>query len=96
MNSQIPRTATFAWSPAAGSSSILRANDPFNLPLLATGTVSGALDASFSNEATLEIWSPFAKDPRPTEVSGLDGVFAAENGAGIERKILASLKTESR
>jgi protein transport protein SEC31 len=42
----IPRTSTFSWSPSLP-------------PLLATGTVSGALDASFSNEAELEIWAPF-------------------------------------
>ncbi len=40
----IHRTSTFAWSPFPG------------LPLLATGTVSGALDASFSNDSQLEVW----------------------------------------
>jgi protein transport protein SEC31 len=45
----IPRTATFAWSKGTGSA-----------PLLATGTVSGALDESFSNSASLEIWDAFA------------------------------------
>jgi protein transport protein SEC31 len=43
---EIHRTSTFAWSPAA------------SLPLLATGTVAGALDESFSNESQLEIWAP--------------------------------------
>lgn len=43
---EVHRTATFAWSPLA------------SLPLLATGTVSGALDESFSNESQLEIWAP--------------------------------------
>ena len=43
---EIRRTSTFAWSPAA------------SLPLLATGTVAGALDESFSNESQLEIWAP--------------------------------------
>lgn len=43
---EIHRTATFAWSPLA------------SLPLLATGTVAGALDESFSNESQLEIWAP--------------------------------------
>ncbi|KAI5293386.1 protein transport protein S31, partial [Ascosphaera atra] len=42
---EIPRTATFAWSPYA-----------FSSPLIATGTRSGAVDASFSSETTLEIW----------------------------------------
>jgi hypothetical protein len=43
---EIHRTSTFAWSPFA------------SLPLLATGTVAGALDESFSNESQLEIWAP--------------------------------------
>ncbi|KAG8998634.1 protein transport protein S31, partial [Tulasnella sp. 427] len=41
---EIHRTSTFAWSPSEG------------LPLVASGTVSGALDASFSNDSQLEIW----------------------------------------
>ena len=49
---EIHRTSTFAWSPASA------------LPILATGTVAGALDESFSNESQLEIWAPdfLAKD----------------------------------
>jgi hypothetical protein len=43
---EIHRTSTFAWSPTP------------SLPLLATGTVAGALDESFSNESQLEIWAP--------------------------------------
>ncbi|SCU92685.1 LAMI_0E11584g1_1 [Lachancea mirantina] len=38
------RTATFAWSHDKA-------------PLLATGTASGAIDADFSSESTLELWS---------------------------------------
>jgi protein transport protein SEC31 len=41
---EIPRTATFAWSPGASS------------PLLATGTRAGAVDADFSNDTQLELW----------------------------------------
>ncbi|KAI9869403.1 MAG: protein transport protein S31 [Trichoglossum hirsutum] len=41
---EIPRTATFAWSPGSG------------LPLVATGTIAGAVDADFSNETQLELW----------------------------------------
>ncbi|KAL0260442.1 protein transport protein S31 [Diplodia seriata] len=41
---EIPRTATFAWSPGAAP------------PLLATGTRAGAVDADFSNETQLELW----------------------------------------
>ncbi|RMD40703.1 hypothetical protein DV735_g4444, partial [Chaetothyriales sp. CBS 134920] len=41
---EIPRTATFAWSPDA------------NAPWIATGTKSGAVDVDFSNETCLELW----------------------------------------
>lgn len=41
---EVPRTATFAWSPGSAP------------PLLATGTRAGAVDADFSNETQLEIW----------------------------------------
>ncbi|KAI5958419.1 SEC31 [Candida margitis] len=50
--SEINRTSTFAWSSDS-------------LPLLATGTVAGAVDIDFSSSATLEIWdifSPTSKD----------------------------------
>lgn len=41
---QITRNATFAWSPARGK------------PLIASGTIAGAVDASFSQNSELEIW----------------------------------------
>lgn len=41
---EIPRTATFAWSPGAAP------------PLIATGTKAGAVDIDFSNEKCLEVW----------------------------------------
>ncbi|RIB13203.1 hypothetical protein C2G38_2003608 [Gigaspora rosea] len=41
---EIPRTATFAWSPGQ------------HLPIVATGTVAGALDASFSSTTELELF----------------------------------------
>lgn len=41
---EIPRTATFAWSPGTGS------------PYIATGTRAGAVDAEFSNDTQLELW----------------------------------------
>lgn len=41
---EIPRTATFAWSPGPTQ------------PLVATGTKAGAVDADFSNDTTLELW----------------------------------------
>ncbi len=48
----IPRTAVPVWSPLALQTST---------PLLATGTVSGALDASFSSDSVLELWDPFGE-----------------------------------
>ncbi|KAF2847697.1 hypothetical protein T440DRAFT_491697 [Plenodomus tracheiphilus IPT5] len=41
---EIPRTATFAWSPGPAQ------------PLIATGTKAGAVDADFSNDTQLELW----------------------------------------
>lgn len=41
---EIPRTATFAWSPGVTA------------PWVATGTKSGAVDIDFSNETCLELW----------------------------------------
>lgn len=41
---EIPRTATFAWSPGTDK------------PLLVTGTRAGAVDADFSDETKLELW----------------------------------------
>ena len=41
---EIPRTATFTWSPGTSS------------PYLATGTKAGAVDEGFSNETQLELW----------------------------------------
>lgn len=55
---EIHRTSTFAWSPTA------------SLPLLATGTVAGALDESFSNESQLEIWSPNFLDRDEYDLGG--------------------------
>lgn len=51
MSSSVPRTATFAWSRSSRAS-----------PLLATGTVSGALDESFSSTGALELWEPFGDE----------------------------------
>ncbi|KAL1741502.1 hypothetical protein HDZ31DRAFT_66861 [Schizophyllum fasciatum] len=60
---EIHRTSTFAWSPSA------------SLPLLATGTVAGALDASFSNESQLEIWGPDFLDKNEYDLGSPDGRF---------------------
>lgn len=50
LTQEIPRTATFAWSPVTAST------------LLATGTRAGAVDADFSNDTQLEIWNLGSRD----------------------------------
>ncbi|KAI0674665.1 hypothetical protein C8Q78DRAFT_989533 [Trametes maxima] len=55
---EIHRTSTFAWSPSP------------ELPLLATGTVAGALDESFSNNGQLEIWAPDFLDRNQYDLGG--------------------------
>jgi protein transport protein SEC31 len=60
---EIYRTSTFAWSPTA------------SLPLIATGSVAGALDESFSNESQLEIWQPDFMDKNEYDL-GRDGLPA--------------------
>ena len=53
----LERTATFAWS------------QDDHIPLLATGTVAGALDASFSSTTELEIFDlslEFTAKAKPT------------------------------
>ncbi|KAG5641968.1 hypothetical protein DXG03_003842 [Asterophora parasitica] len=56
---EIHRTSTFAWSTTA------------SLPLLATGTVAGALDESFSNESQLELWAPNFLDRDEYDLGGV-------------------------
>jgi protein transport protein SEC31 len=65
---EIHRTSTFAWSPTP------------SLPLLATGTVAGALDESFSNESQLEIWAPDFLDKREYDLGG-EGQHGAKGSA---------------
>ncbi|SCV99829.1 LAFE_0B03422g1_1 [Lachancea fermentati] len=52
---EYPRTATFAWSHE-------------KVPLLATGTAAGTIDADFSSDSKLELWSLLS--PNPTEPLG--------------------------
>ena len=71
MKATISRTATFAWSPAS-----LQSDHPY----IATGTVAGALDESFSNESVLELWQP----------------GYSSSAAGTESKPLGSVATSAR
>lgn len=70
---EIHRTATFAWSPS------------LSVPIIATGTVSGALDESFSNDSLLELWAPDFLDKSEYDLGG-------ESYAGPK----ASVRTNSR
>ncbi|PHH93175.1 hypothetical protein CDD83_10724 [Cordyceps sp. RAO-2017] len=65
---ELPRTATFAWSPDLG------------MPLLATGTRAGAVDADFSDESKLELWDLALDDQQQ----------------GIELQPIISITTESK
>ncbi|KAI5791674.1 hypothetical protein DFH27DRAFT_570045 [Peziza echinospora] len=65
---EIPRTSIFAWSPGE------------HLPIIATGTVAGAVDADFSNTTQLELWD-------------LD---LQNGQAGLELAPKASINTDSR
>ncbi|RPA87007.1 hypothetical protein BJ508DRAFT_410594 [Ascobolus immersus RN42] len=65
---EVPRTSTLAWSPGAHS------------PLLATGTVAGAVDADFSNTTQLELWdlelgSPIGTELTPKATANTDSRF---------------------
>ena len=60
MKAYLPRTAAFAWSPA---------NAQAGGPMMATGTVAGALDESFNNDSVLELWHLSAPDDTTTEVT---------------------------
>jgi hypothetical protein len=48
----LARTGAFAWGTSAA-----------HLPILATGTASGALDDSFDQGGRLELWSVYGADP---------------------------------
>lgn len=52
------RTSVVGWSPTLPQSSPHHSSSSSG-PYLATGTVSGALDDSFSSESLLELWEPF-------------------------------------
>lgn len=71
---EIHRTATFTWSPSRNGSL-----------MLASGTVAGALDESFSSESQLEIWAPDFMDKTEYDLGGVE-----QNGP------LGSVTTTSR
>ncbi|GMG39687.1 unnamed protein product [Ambrosiozyma monospora] len=61
---EIPQTAAIAWSHTAN-------------PLLATGTLAGVMDDTFSSESVLQIHDPFAKesDKKPLAEGSIEGKF---------------------
>ncbi|KAL1984963.1 hypothetical protein VTN96DRAFT_8519 [Rasamsonia emersonii] len=81
---EIPRTATFAWSPGTAA------------PLIATGTRAGAVDFDFSNETNLELWDlgldsqgqgaelqPIAKVPTDSGFNDIAWAEYDENNRGV-------------
>lgn len=75
MVASIPRTAVPLWSPYS-----------LPKPLLATGTASGALDASFSSDSLLEIWDPFQSAASSSD----------DSSSKVELAPLASVTVQSR
>lgn len=69
------RSATFTWSPRE-----------LEGPLLATGTVAGALDENFSSESTLEIWDPF---PSKVSSSSPEDDFFQDQGPLVKGTVSA-------
>lgn len=61
---EIHRTSTFAWSSDT-------------LPLLATGTVAGAVDINFDSSSLLEIWDTFLSKEKPIFTSPVENKFYA-------------------
>ena len=60
---EVPRTATFAWSPGSAPPSIV------------TGTRAGAVDADFSNDTLLELWDlGLDKTTQPTELQPVGSI----------------------
>lgn len=69
---EIPRTATFAWSPGPAA------------PLVATGTKAGAVDADFSNDTKLELWAlQLDDDAQPVELTPVAAVSVDSRFNGI-------------
>lgn len=56
---EIPRTATFAWSPVVDD------------PMFVTGTKAGAIDADFDSTTQLEFWDLNLTD-RSADASKID------------------------
>lgn len=76
MKASLPRTAAFTWSPYNLYSSS---------PQMATGTVAGALDESFSSDSVLELWQlPVGQTP------------AAEGSHAAEPQVLGSVTASAR
>ena len=74
---EIPRTATFAWSPTGSD------------PLLVTGTVAGAVDADFSSTTQLELWDLSLLDRSP-ESFDLSPRIALDTSARYEMLFLTT------
>lgn len=76
MKASIPRTATFAWSPAS-----LQTTEPY----IASGTVAGVLDESFSNDSVLEIWQPQYSSSGAAPAGSLKPIASTPTSAKLNR-----------
>ncbi|GAA5915736.1 uncharacterized protein JCM6883_002940 [Sporobolomyces salmoneus] len=77
------RTSVVGWSPSTSSHSSPSSSSSSTSPLLATGTVSGALDDSFSSESLLELWEPF--ESTSNEVASLEPIARVSAPARFNR-----------
>lgn len=78
---EVKRTAAIAWSPASQTS-----------PLLATGTLSGALDDSFSTNAELEVYDLKLYDDAQTGSPSRSDVIQKTMISASARLVFISLR----
>ena len=80
---EIPRTATFSWSP-----------DPTSQTLV-TGTKAGAVDEGFSDDTQLELWDLQLDDVRGNEIGPIAGISSDSRFNDIAWTLEPGLSTKS-
>ncbi|GAA5995429.1 hypothetical protein JCM5350_005970, partial [Sporobolomyces pararoseus] len=81
------RTSVVGWSPSSTSlsSSNSTSTSTSTSPYLATGTVSGALDDSFSSDSLLELWQPFNSASSSNNHESLEPIARVNASARFNR-----------
>lgn len=79
------RTSVVGWSPSSTSLSSSNSTSTSTSPYLATGTVSGALDDSFSSESLLELWQPFNSASSSNNHESLEPIARVNASARFNR-----------